>query len=63
MSNPNEQPKSNDKIDINENGEVVIKDAKLAEALQELSSEELDEVAGGLATMLDDNNGCSNIQC
>lgn len=47
MSNPKEQPKSNDRIDINENGEVVIKDPQLAEALQELSPEELDAIAGG----------------
>jgi hypothetical protein len=59
MSNPNEQPKSNNKIDINENGEVVIKDAALAEALQELSPEELDAIAGGIAKQLDDNGNCN----
>lgn len=50
MSNQNEnlEPQEvNDAITINENGEVVIKDPKLAEALQELSPEELDAIAGG----------------
>jgi hypothetical protein len=46
-SNPQ---KANDAISINQNGEVVIKDKKLAEALQELSPEELDAVAGGAAS-------------
>ena len=61
MSNPNENPENekqqvNDAISINENGEVVIKDPKLAQALQELTPEELDIVAGGLT----DANG---VQC
>jgi natural product precursor len=50
MSNQNENsnPKiTNDAIALNENGEVVVKDPKLAEALQELSQEELDAIAGG----------------
>ncbi|MFW9264546.1 type A2 lantipeptide [Nostoc sp. CALU 546] len=50
MSIPNESPENqqvNDAITINENGEVVIKDPKLAQAIEELSPEELDAVAGG----------------
>jgi len=50
MSNINENPKSeevNEAIAINENGEVVITDSKLADVLQELSAEELDAIAGG----------------
>lgn len=50
MSIPNEKPENqqaNDAVSINENGEVVITDPKLAQALQELSPEELDAIAGG----------------
>jgi hypothetical protein len=72
MSNPNENPENenqqvNDAISINENGEVVIKDPKLAEALQELSSEELEAIAGGMQAMMleaDGNgNNCPNCKC
>ncbi|MBE9035713.1 type A2 lantipeptide [aff. Roholtiella sp. LEGE 12411] len=61
MSNPNENPENenqqvNDAISINENGEVVIKDPKLAEVLLELSPEELDAIAGG-------NGNCGNCNC
>lgn len=44
-----EKQQVNDAISINENGEVVIVDSQLAQALQELSPEELEAVAGGLA--------------
>lgn len=67
MSNPNENPENqqvNDAITINENGEVVITDPKLAQALQELTPEELDAIAGGLQSQTDepDSNGkqCPN---
>ncbi|MDF5708719.1 MAG: type A2 lantipeptide [Nostoc sp. S4] len=72
MSIPNENPESknqqlNDTISINENGEVVIKDSKLAEALQELSPEELDAIAGGLQASMkeaDSNgSGCNGCGC
>nr|AVH79643.1 hypothetical protein [Nostoc sp. PCC 8009] len=50
MSNQNEnlEPKKNsEQIGINENGELVINDPQLEQALQELSPEELDEISGG----------------
>lgn len=50
MSTPNESenPKqATDYIGINENGELVVTDPKLAESLQELSPEELEHIAGG----------------
>lgn len=59
MSIPNETPENkqvNDAITINENGEVVITDPKLAGSLQELSPEELDAIAGGMA---DSNYRCN----
>ena len=63
----NENKQVNDIITINENGEVVIKDRKLAQALQELSPEELDAVAGGIQARMqaaDDNGGgCLNCLC
>ena len=52
----------NDSISINENGEVVIKDPKLAEALQELTPEELDAIAGGLQASLEEVDG-NGSQC
>lgn len=61
MSISNENPESqqvNDAISINESGEVVIKDPKLAEALQELSPEELDAIAGGLMSCNKGNCAC-----
>jgi bacteriocin-like protein len=45
MSIPN-GPKS-ERISINEKGEVVIHDAELASAVQELTDEELDSISGG----------------
>lgn len=67
MSIPNENSENqqvNDAITINENGEVIIKEPKLVEALQELSQEELDAIAGGLQeqTRSADGNGfgCDN---
>jgi hypothetical protein len=70
MSNPNENPENenqqvNDAISINENGEVVIKDPKLAEALQELTPEELEAIAGGLRASADmaDGNGVNCPNC
>lgn len=48
ISNENENPKqASDYIEINENGELVVKDPKLAESLQELTPEELEQIAGG----------------
>jgi len=48
--NENENPKqASDYIGINENGELVVTDPQLAESLQELSPEELEEIAGGRA--------------
>ena len=62
MSIPNENPENqqvNDAISINENGEVVIVDPQLAQALEELSPEELEEVAGGLEKEINGNcHGC-----
>jgi hypothetical protein len=37
----------NEKIILNEDGKIVVNDPQLAKALQELSPEELDGVAGG----------------
>ncbi|HEY9692635.1 MAG TPA: hypothetical protein V6D15_10535 [Oculatellaceae cyanobacterium] len=46
MYNQNSNVQSiNDAIASNENGEIVVKDLKLAEELQELSKEELDAIA------------------
>jgi hypothetical protein len=53
----NENQQANDAISINENGEVVIKDPKLAEAIQELNPEELDAISGG------HNGNCKGAQC
>ncbi|ACC85196.1 type A2 lanthipeptide [Nostoc punctiforme] len=56
MSTPNENqnPKqASDYIEINEDGELVVKDPKLAESLQELTPEELEQIAGG------DNGNCN----
>ncbi|MBH8563496.1 type A2 lantipeptide [Nostoc sp. CENA67] len=50
MSNQNEKldPKENsEQIGINENGELVVNDPQLEQALQELTTEELEEIAGG----------------
>jgi len=61
MSNPNEEPKSSNNIDIDETGKVVINDPELANTLEELSEEELEELAGGLKASPDDvviNIGC-----
>ncbi|QFS52027.1 type A2 lantipeptide [Nostoc sphaeroides] len=44
-------------LEINESGELVVTDPKLAESLQELSPEELEDIAGGL------NGACSNDNC
>ncbi|ACC85197.1 type A2 lanthipeptide [Nostoc punctiforme] len=63
MSNPNENqsPKQvSDYIGINENGELVVTDPKLAESLQELSTEELEQIAGGV---LPTNGTCTNNGC
>ncbi|MHC5611273.1 MAG: type A2 lanthipeptide [Nostoc sp.] len=58
IPNENENPKqASDYIAINENGELVVTDPKLAESLQELSPEELEQIAGG------GNPGCSNGSC
>jgi hypothetical protein len=57
MSQPNEEQKiksDNDRISINEQGEVIVNDPELAKTLQELSDEELDAVAGG------GNSGCNS---
>lgn len=62
MSSSNEgynAQKANNAISINQNGEVVIKDEKLAEALQELSPEELDAVAGGRVLEICTNRPCT----
>jgi hypothetical protein len=32
---------------VNENGELIVKNLQLAKALEDLSPEELDEIAGG----------------
>ncbi|MCM0592879.1 MAG: type A2 lanthipeptide [Gloeotrichia echinulata CP02] len=46
--NENENPKqASEYIEINENGELVVKDPKMADLLQELSPEELERIAGG----------------
>ncbi|MEH1770948.1 MAG: type A2 lanthipeptide [Nostoc sp.] len=58
MSTPNESenPKqASDYIEINQSGELVVTDPKLAETLQELSPEELEQIAGGM------NFGCITI--
>ncbi|BAZ10612.1 hypothetical protein NIES4071_24350 [Calothrix sp. NIES-4071] len=58
MSNQNENlelKQKNDFIAINEDGELVVKDDKLKEALQELTSEELEGIAGGIKG---DNGNC-----
>jgi hypothetical protein len=50
MSTPNPSESSSDKaqdFELNENGELVVKNPDLAQALEELNSEELDEIAGG----------------
>ncbi|MBD2342608.1 type A2 lantipeptide [Anabaena subtropica] len=60
MSNENLEQDNNEKIQINENGELVIKDPQLADALQELSPEELEAIAGGNANYV----ACgANYQC
>jgi hypothetical protein len=51
MSNPSQDNRPQD-FELNENGELVVKNPELARALEELSPEELDEIAGGL------NFGC-----
>jgi hypothetical protein len=61
MSNPNQSDKSPN-FELNESGELVIKNPELAQALEELSSEELDAIAGGRLAA-DDSNGTCNIQC
>jgi hypothetical protein len=43
MSTPNSE-----RISVNEKGEVLINDPELAAAVQELSDDELDAIAGGL---------------
>jgi Type-A lantibiotic len=56
MSQSNEEKKAvqdSNRITINEQGEVIINDPGLASAVQELSDEELDEIAGG------GNSGCN----
>lgn len=61
MTNQNEnlKPEQNsEKIAINENGELVVNDPQLAEALQELSLEELEEIAGGTIN----GSGCTTNQ-
>ncbi|MDF5723518.1 MAG: type A2 lantipeptide [Rhizonema sp. PD37] len=64
MSKPNENQSTkqvNEYIEINENGEVVVKDSKLAESLQELSPEELEHIAGGVssrANIISTNSCC-----
>lgn len=51
-------------INIDENGEVVINDPELAKMTEELTQEELDEVAGGVQqAAVDDNAGCNNYGC
>jgi hypothetical protein len=49
MSQPNEEQKRENRIAINEAGELAIQDPELSEAVAELSDEELDEIAGGRA--------------
>jgi hypothetical protein len=67
VSNPNEDPKKNFNLEIpkneiitvDETGKVVIRDPELAKMSEELSSEELDAVAGGRAAAQEDGNlGC-----
>ena len=56
MSQSNEEQKiksDDDRISINEQGEVIVNDPELANAVQELSDEELDAIAGG------NNTGCN----
>lgn len=60
MSNSNDNPnpqKANAAVEINENGEIVIKDPELAQALQELTPEELEVVVGGLQEDMIDESG------
>lgn len=59
MSTPN-----SDRIGINEQGEVIINDPELASVTQELSDEELENIAGGM--MQDDiinESRCTVNQC
>lgn len=64
MSNSNDNPnpqKANAAVEINENGEIVIKDPELAQALQELTPEELEVVVGGLQEDMIDESGIAII--
>jgi hypothetical protein len=63
MSNPNQSDKSPN-FELNESGELVVKNPELAKALEELNSEELDAIAGGKnAALSPDSNGTCNTQC
>lgn len=51
-SNENLEPKKNSKqIGINEDGELVVNDPQLEQALDELTPEELEEIDGGTITV------------
>ncbi|MBH8563497.1 type A2 lantipeptide [Nostoc sp. CENA67] len=66
MSNQNEnlEPKENsEQIEINENGELVINEPQLEQALQELSPEELEEIAGGLRANASNGACGNNVNC
>lgn len=62
MSEPNNKPlseekKSSDIVDIDETGKVKIKDEELAQINDELTPEDLEDIAGGC------NDGCVNASC
>ena len=54
-----EEKKKPEIANIDENGEIVINDSELAKMTEELTQDELDEVAGGLQEAeLDGNFNC-----
>lgn len=57
-----EEKKKPEVANIDKNGEVVINDPELAKMTEELTQDELDEVAGGLQQELVDagNLGCDS---
>lgn len=64
MSEPNNQPsfeekKSSDIVDIDETGKVKIKDDKIAQINDELSSEDLEDIAGGCNPNCQINGSCA----